>query len=129
MNPSLRPLSETAVLAATAFAGHALLLHFIWPGRTADWHYPIVALYGFFSLCSLFIAYILGRTKVKNIDSVGSTFMLLTCIKAVLAYVLLHPVLTSGKMDVEFEKMNFFAVFAIFLTIETVVSVRLLQKK
>ena len=66
--------------------------------------------------------------KAKNIDSVGNTFMLLTCVKMVLAYVLLHPILESVNANVASEKTNFFVIFAVFLTIETAVSIRLLNK-
>jgi hypothetical protein len=67
--------------------------------------------------------------KEKNIDSVGQTFLLLTSIKMVVAYVLLHPILQSTNQLLTAEKVNFFITFALFLTIETVVTIRILNKK
>ncbi len=124
----LRPIFELLFFSALAFVGHMLLFQFYFSGRDANFLYTIPELYGFFFSCSVVIFLILIRTKRNNIDSVGNTFMLLTCIKMVLAYVLLHPILEATHSEVAAEKINFFVVFALFLTIETTVSIRLLQK-
>lgn len=124
----LRPLLEATILSALAFAIHFIALRQFWSNWTDYWQYSIATIYAFFYVCSVAIMVLLIRMKQKNIDSVGSTFMLLTCIKAVLAYVMLHPILQAHHPHVKFEKANFFAVFAIFLAIETIVSIRLLQK-
>lgn len=129
MNPkSLRPILELLVVSALAFAGHMLLFQFVFSGRDANFLYTIPQLYGFFLGCSIVILSILIRMKRNNIDSVGNTFMLLTCIKMVLAYVLLHPILDATHTEVAAEKTNFFAIFALFLTIETTIAIRLLNK-
>jgi|SRR6476660_3206326 len=128
-NHKLRPLLEAIAMAGTAFGIHFMLLHLVWPAsRRADWQYDLTTIYGFFLVCAIVIVSVLIRMKQKNIDSVGNTFMLLTCVKAALAYVMLHPILQSKQPDLAFEKANFFAVFAVFLMIETIVSIRLLQK-
>lgn len=124
----LRPIFELLFFSALAFLGHMLLFQFYFSGRDANFLYTIPELYGFFLTCSVIIFLILIRIKRNNIDSVGNTFMLLTCIKMVLAYVLLHPILEATHSEVAAEKINFFVVFALFLTIETAVSIRLLQK-
>jgi hypothetical protein len=67
--------------------------------------------------------------KEKNIDSVGQTFLLVTSIKMALAYVLLHPILQNTSKLITPEKSNFFLIFAVFLTIETLVTIRMLNKK
>ena len=123
-----RPIAELTVLSAIAFTIHYLLFIFVWPERPAVFRYPLALLYGFFYACSLVIIFVLIRMKEKNIDSVGNTFMLLTCIKMVLAVVLLHPILQPGQMYFGSEKANIFAVFAIFLAVETIVSIRILNK-
>ncbi|MFT3794560.1 hypothetical protein [Flavobacterium sp.] len=125
---SLRPILELLVVSALVFAGHMLLFQFVFSGRDAHFLYTIPQLYGFFVLCSVVILSILIRMKQKNIDSVGNTFMLLTCIKMVLAYVLLHPILAATHSEVAAEKTNFFVIFALFLTIETTVAIRLLNR-
>jgi hypothetical protein len=92
-------------------------------------HFPIEIIYGFFFICSLLIIFILIKVKEKNIDNVGYTFLLVTCIKMALSYVVLSPILNSGNLNLRIEKLNFFVIFALFLTIETVVTVRILNNK
>lgn len=128
MNPKFRPLLETVVFSGIVFIAHVLLLQFLWKDRTVLWQHSIFTIYAYFFVCAVATVFALIRIKQKNIDSVGNTFMLLTCIKTVLAYALLHPILNAKYADVGFEKGNFFAVFAFFLAIETIVSVRMLQK-
>lgn len=123
-----RPVLELILFSALAFVLHILYFHFFKAGKIASFLYSLPELYGFFFGCSFVILLILIRMKAKNIDSVGNTFMLLTCVKMVLAYVLLHPILESTHANVASEKTNFFVIFAIFLTIETGVSIRLLNK-
>lgn len=124
----LRPFIELAVLAAVAFAVHFSLLEFLWPEKHVNFRYPIWLLYAIFFVASILILFGLLKMKGKNVDSIGHTFMWLTCVKAVLAYVLLHPILSDTHLYVASEKIHFFTVFAVFLTIETIVSVRVLNK-
>lgn len=91
--------------------------------------YSLIQLYTFFLICSIGIILILIKVKKKNIDSVGNTFLLLTFLKMGLAYIVLYPILNSTTQFVKIEKINFFIIFAIFLTIETIVTIRLLNNK
>lgn len=122
-----RPVAEVGLLSAVAFVLHSLLFPFF-VQDVSSFEYSISFLYGFFTSCSLLIVFALVKISLKKKDSVGHTFMLLTCIKMVLAYVLLHPVLNALHADVKAEKINFFFIFALFLTIETTVAIRLLNK-
>ena len=92
-------------------------------------HFPIEVVYGFFFVCSLLIILILIKVNEKNIDNVGFTFLLVTFIKMGLSYVILSPILNSGNLNVRTEKIDFFIIFALFLTIETIVTVRILNNK
>mgnify|MGYP003607252173 FL=1 len=92
-------------------------------------HFPIEVVYGFFFVCSLLIILILIKVNEKNIDNVGFTFLLVTFIKMALSYVILSPILNSGNPNVRTEKIDFFIIFALFLTIETIVTVRILNIK
>lgn len=94
-----------------------------------NFYYSIETIYGFFFICSLFILLILIRVKKKNIDNVGYTFLLSTFIKMGGSYALLSPILHSENPNVAIEKLNFFIVFALFLTMETVVTIRILNNK
>jgi hypothetical protein len=85
--------------------------------------------YGFFFVCSVVILFILIKVKDKNIDNVGYTFLLVTFIKMGISYAVLSPILHSGNPNIQIEKLNFFVIFALFLTIETIVTARILNKK
>ena len=124
---SYRPLLEVAVLSLVAFVIHKTVFY-IFPSESENtFRYSIAILYLIFSIFSFVIITILVQVRRKNIDSVGNTFMLLTCLKMVAAYVLLHPILYS-ELDVRIEKVNFFLVFVAFLLIETIVTARILNK-
>ena len=97
--------------------------------KLQGFHFPIEVVYGFFFVCSLLIILILIKVNEKNIDNVGFTFLLVTFIKMVLSYVILSPILNSGNLNVRTEKIDFFVIFALFLTIETIVTVRILNNK
>ncbi|MEC4003493.1 hypothetical protein OX283_002385 [Flavobacterium sp. SUN052] len=124
-----KPILETALLSIIVFVIHETFFILIESQeKEFNFRYPLYLLYLFFLICSVIIVYILIRIKERNIDSVGQTFLLLTCIKMVLAYILLHPILQATNKLVTPEKINFFMVFAVFLTIETVVTIRILNK-
>ena len=92
-----------------------------------NFYFPIETVYGFFLLCSVIILFILIKVKAKNIDNVGYTFLLVTFIKMAISYTVLSPILHSGNPNVGIEKLNFFVIFALFLTIETIVTARILN--
>jgi cytochrome bd-type quinol oxidase subunit 2 len=125
---NFRPVFELAGLSAVAFACHALWFHFFASERVQHFEYSLAQLYGFFFVCALLIIIVLVMVEQKNLDSVGNTFMLLTCIQIAGAYLLLRPILAAHHSDSSLEKTNFFIVFALFLTIETYVAIRILSK-
>lgn len=130
MNKKYQPVLEVFFLSVIAFFIHELFF-FLTDKETIkdEFMYPVPVLYLFFLVCSIIILFMLIRMKEKNMDSVGQTFLLLTSIKMIIAYVLLHPILQSTNKLLTPEKINFFITFAIFLTIETVVTIRILNKK
>jgi hypothetical protein len=121
-------LLEVLLVSVAAFLMHQL---FFWCFRndqkTSELYYSLLELYGFFLVCSLCIVFLLILTKSKSIDNVGYTFLLLTCIKMAIAYVFLMPILNTEVQNGTFEKGNFFFVFALFLAIETIVTIRILN--
>jgi hypothetical protein len=44
-------------------------------------------------------------------------------------YLILKPILQLNTHDNSLEKINFFMIFALFLTIETVLTIRILNRK
>ena len=97
--------------------------------KFSNYFYTLETLYGFFFFLSVLILFILIKVKKINIDYVGYSFLLLTSIKMVISYIFLYPILQMQPQTTSFEKINFFIVFALFLAIETTVTIRILNNK
>ncbi|TRX23764.1 hypothetical protein FNW25_11445 [Flavobacterium franklandianum] len=125
-----QPLIEVTLLSILVYLAHKLVFFLNENNPNLQgFHFPIEVLYGFFFICSLLIIRILIMVNEKNINNVGFTFLLVTFIKMALSYVVLSPILNSGNPNVRTEKIDFFIIFALFLTIETIVTVRILNNK
>ena len=125
-----QPILEVLFLSILVYLVHKLffLLNDNNP-KFRNFHFPIETVYGFFFFCSVIILLLLIKVKTKNIDNVGYTFLLVTCFKMAISLAVLYPILHSGNPNVRIEKVNFFIIFALFLTIETIVTVRILNNK
>lgn len=118
------------LLASPLFLIHNYLLGFLKTKEELSFFsYSTLQLYSFFSLCSVIIITILLFVKKKNLDIVGNFFLLLTMIKMGLAYLLLYLIGQNSHQLLSFEKKNFFITFIVFLAIETIITIRLLNKK
>jgi len=127
---SYRPILEIVLSAILVFLAHKLFFFFNSNHpKFQGFHYPIEVVYGFFFSCSLILMLILVKVKEKNIDNVGYTFLLVTCVKMGLSYLLLSPILNSENVNLRYEKINFFIIFAVFLALETIVTIRMLNTK
>jgi hypothetical protein len=125
-----QPILEVLLLSALVYLIHKLFFFLNENNpKFQNFHFPIEVVYGFFFVCSVVILLILIKVKEKNIDNVGYTFLLVTFIKMAISYAVLSPILDSGNLNVRIEKLNFFVIFALFLTIETIVTVRILNNK
>lgn len=93
-----------------------------------DFHFSLEAAYGFFSACSVAILAIVHIVEKRNRDVVGMSFLLASSAKMVGVWFFIRPVL-YGKGADPAEKMNFLALFILFLAIETVLTIRVLNKK
>ena len=123
----------------TIFAtiGLALLLFFInrliltHPNFKAGFELFQVSLtfiYFLFTLFSILILVTLIFVQRKNKDVVGMSFMLITTFKTILYYVIFSKIITTDNAN-KVERINFFVVFILFLVIETLITIRLLNKK
>ncbi|WP_298222225.1 hypothetical protein [Flavobacterium sp.] len=125
-----RPVFEVLFAAFIAYGIHKLVFLFNADHpKFSGFYYSLETLYAFFTCCSLSILFILLTVKSKSIDYVGYTFLLVTVAKMVLSYIFLWPVLHLANANGASEKINFFIVFALFLTIETTVTIRILNNK
>ncbi|WP_348824622.1 DUF6168 family protein [Flavobacterium aestuarii] len=92
-------------------------------------HYSLETLYLFFFLFSAIILKILLTVKEKSFDNVGMSFLVATSIKMVFCYLILRPLLQLPNDSDPSERINFFILFIVFLTIETLFTIRLVNEK
>ena len=87
--------------------------------------YTLLNLYYIFGLFSVLIITTLNIVKQKNIDIVGMLFLLLTTVKMICCFILGRAVTNASTI----EKYNFFGLFIVFLILETVITIRILNNK
>jgi hypothetical protein len=118
------------LLGTIGFIVHKGLFYFFVPIVFEEgFIYSLPLLYSFFFFSSATLVLILDQVKKNSINSVGYTFLLLTIIKMVIAYIFLRPILAANLPKTPTEKMSFFIIFIYFLTIETYVAIRILNNK
>ena len=126
----IKPLFTIILIAVLGLIIHKLMF-FLLVAKTIEdnFIYSITLLYGLFSIFSLLIVGVFIKVKERNIDNVGYTFLLLTSIKLVVAYLLIHPILKASLNQTPLEKINFFIIFIYFLATETILTIRILNNK
>ena len=97
--------------------------------KETTFKFSLIQIYSFFTIASFLIIAILLIIKKRNFDSIGYAFMGLTTLKIGLSLFLLKPILQSQTVYLKFEKGNFFIIFALFLAIETLITIRILNNK
>ena len=105
------------------------LVFYLFKINQDNFYYSLEKLYGIFLLLSTIIISVILKISERNFDQVGMSFLLLTTFKILFYYLLLKPILKIRHYDITIEKMNFFVMFILFLTIETIVTIRILSKK
>ncbi|MGV3697684.1 hypothetical protein [Flavobacterium sp.] len=126
----LKPIFILAILAILGLIVHKTLFYFFVPKVFENnFIYPVSLLYLSFFGYSAGMILLLEKIKKVNIDSVGYTFLLVTSIKMVVAFLFLRPIIAEDLPKTTTEKISFFIIFIYFLTIETIVTIRILNNK
>jgi hypothetical protein len=128
MTNSFEILKKLTPVALFFLIIHVLLfkLPFLQEKET-EFYYNIPILYLLFFVFSFLILIIVTKISEKNFDNTGMIFMVATSIKMVVAFFLVRPILY--REDNKIEKINFFAVFILFLLLETIIAAKFLNKK
>jgi hypothetical protein len=92
-------------------------------------HYSLETLYLLFLISSAIIFKVLLVIRERSFDNVGMSFLWATSLKMVLCYLILRPILQIPKGSNPAERINFFILFIIFLIIETLFTIRLVNEK
>jgi len=120
---------KTAI-AAAVFLIINLLIYKI-PGigiQTTNFAYPLPVVYLFFFLFSIIILVVLAVVNDKNESQLGYAFLGLTALKMAVSYAFAKPIIAKS-IENPTEKVNFLAVFILFLAIEAYFTARLLNNK
>jgi len=105
-------------------------LVFLLPSLSAaqeNFYFSITFLYVLFFIFSKTILFIVKRVSEKSFDNTGMTFMLATFVKTGVVYFIVKPILDLKENQIE--KLNVFFIFICFLLIETIITMRILNKK
>ena len=129
INKTLKTIGILIFLILIVFSIHKGLFSVLDLNQQTLTKYSLEKLYLCFSAFSLLLVLILIRVRQKNLDIVGNTFLLLTTVKLVIAYIVARPILAVTNKENNLEKWNFFILFMLFLCIETIVTIRLLNQK
>jgi hypothetical protein len=90
--------------------------------------YSLETIYTVLCVFSVIILVILLIVNSRNKDVVGLTYLLITSIKAGIIFFIFSDIISSSNKNTV-ERINFFIVFILFLAIETLITIRLLNKK
>lgn len=90
--------------------------------------YSLETIYTVLCVFSIIILVILLIVNSRNKDVVGLTYLLITSIKAGILFFIFSDIISSSNKNTV-ERINFFIVFILFLAIETLITIRLLNKK
>ena len=115
-------------VAFLLYAIHKMVFHVLNINQ-ASFHYSLETLYFFFLFLSAIIFKVLLTIKEKSFDNVGMSFLLATSLKMIFCYLILRPLLEVTKANNPAERINFFILFIVLLTIETLFTIRLVNEK
>ena len=125
---NIKPIGVFIANMLLSYATHKIIFEISGLDTTA-FIYSLEELYGFFTLFSIVIAIILSIVKEKNIDIVGSVFLLITSVKMMVCFLFGRPIIKQQNTDNTFEKWNFFTLFIAFLLFEAIFTIYLLNAK
>lgn len=134
-NPSEFKITYKPFFYLFCFSFAAFLFNFflikncISPQAVLQFKYSLPILYVIFFTFSFVILTLILIVRKANLDYVGYTYLILTSIKMGIAFFLLRPILATATNETSFEELNFFIVFIYFLTIETLITIRILNNK
>lgn len=123
-----RILFGLALFTGLLLLMNTLYYRFFNQGADDTFTYSLVVMYAFFFILSSIILTVLIYIGKKNKEQLGYAFLLLTGVKMGISYILARAIISKGEIAAT-EKVNFFAIFIMFLVIEAYYTARLLNNK
>jgi uncharacterized membrane protein len=125
---NIKPIGILVLIVGITYLIHKFIFS-VFKFNENNFIYSLEQLYLFFGLSSIIIELILIKVKQKNIDIVGNVFLLLTLVKMMVCYVFGRSILKEVTEHNSLQKWNFLVLFLLFLTIETTLTIIILNKK
>ncbi|WP_366185789.1 DUF6168 family protein [Flavobacterium ovatum] len=117
-----------SILSLIAFIIHQFIFDFL-KVNTKQFTYSLETLYLLFYGLSIIVFMVLLKVKENSFDNIGMSFLLATSLKMVICYSILKPILVANANGNSIEKISFFMMFILFLAIETIITIRILNEK
>lgn len=125
----LKTVIFTLSIAVVLFFGNKLILQTESFSQNFElFSHSLETIYTVLCIFSVIILVILLIVNSRNKDVVGLTYLLITSIKAGILFFIFSDIISSSNKNTV-ERINFFIVFILFLAIETLITIRLLNKK
>ena len=127
---NFKPLFYLSFIFVGLYFIHLFVFHLFELKLKSDvFNYSLEQLHIGFSIASISIIIILIVIKQKNIDLVGNVFLLLTCVKMVAVSLFIRTSLNNSVFNHSIEKWNYFIMFFVYLIIETITTIFILNKE
>ena len=123
-----KPLLYILFFAVAAYLVHKMIFSAL-KIEEAHFYYSLETLYVLFFALSISIMFVILKVKERSFDNVGMSFLIVTSLKMVFCYLVLRPLLQLSNSSDPTEKINFFILFIVFLIIDTLFTIRLLNEK
>ena len=124
----MKPIGILLLIITAIYTIHKSILTFtILKLQVATFEFSLEKLYLMFAFMTMTIILILIKVKQKSLDNVGMTFLLITSIKMIICYIIGRGIINQVNSENQLEKWNFFALFIVFLLIETLFTIYLLN--
>ncbi len=126
----LKPLRLLLCAIFIGYSIHKTLFYFLnLKLNLSTFDYSLEELYFSFSILSVLITSTSIYIKQKNIDLVGNVFMLITSIKMICCFLIIRPYVSNENFKNSSEKWNYLSLFLLFLVLETIITIQILNKK
>lgn len=111
------------LIIAICFALHLLIFTYL-NISDANFKINLLQLYAFFTFFTVLAEFVLQKIKQKNIDLVGNVFLGISLTKMMFCFLIGNFI-----SNIPVEKSNFLVLFFMFLCLETVSTIKLLNNK
>ena len=111
------------IVIAICFVLHLLIFTYL-NISDANFKFTLLRLYAFFTFFTVVAEFVLQKIKQKNIDLVGNVFLGISLTKMMFCFIIGNFI-----SNIPVQKNNFLVMFFMFLCIETVSTIKLLNNK